>query len=325
MINAALVGLGRWGQRLVSSVQGKSDKVRFVAAVSRDPSRYESFLSRQGIQGFRSYEDVLASSDVDAVVLATPHSHHHGQILAAAAAGKHVWVEKPMTLRRDHAVEAVEALQSAGLTLAVGFTRRFLPAYRALMDAVENGRVGDVLHIEGQQSGPAGLRRAPGTSWRSDRSESPAGAMTGRGIHVLDIMIHIAGSVSAMAAISDRRIVEPDMDDTTAMLLRHSRGATSYLGTINVTPNIWRVHVFGTRGHIEMRGENTLVSTDLDDVATTVSFPAVDKEQRALEAFAEAIMGGSPYAVTPQEAIDGIAVLEQIEPSARAGSWVEIG
>jgi predicted dehydrogenase len=325
MVNAAIVGLGNWGRRLVESVQGKSDKIRFVAAVSRDPARHDAWLTRQGVRGIGRYEDALAADGIDAVVLATPHSQHHGEMLAAAAAGKHVWVEKPMTLRRDHAAEAAMALDAAGLTLAVGFTRRFLPAYAALMEAIDDGRVGKILHVEGQQSGPSGLRRASTTSWRNSRAESPAGAMTGRGIHVLDMMIHIGGPVTAMAAVSERKVVSSDMDDTTAMLTTHAGGATGYLGTIYATANIWRVHAFGSAGHAEMRGETTVIVTDIDDVATAVTFPAVDKERRGLEAFADAIAGGAGYPVTAAEAVNGVAVLAQIESAARAREWVEIG
>ena len=98
MINAAMIGLGWWGKHSIDSVQGSSDKIRFVAASSRDTSQHADYLAAKGIAAKASYAEVLADNTVDAVVLTTPHSQHHQQILDAAAAGKHVFVEKPVTL-----------------------------------------------------------------------------------------------------------------------------------------------------------------------------------------------------------------------------------
>src|SRR3979409_1783361 len=98
MVRAAIVGLGRWGRSLVASVQGKSDDIRFVAAHTRTRATAEGFCRDQGIPLVDSYEQILADVDVDAVVLATPHTLHERQILAATVAGKHIHVEKPITL-----------------------------------------------------------------------------------------------------------------------------------------------------------------------------------------------------------------------------------
>jgi predicted dehydrogenase len=324
VIRAAIVGLGNWGKRLVRSVQGTSNKLRFAAAVSRTPSKHEDFLSSQALRAASDLCEVLADPAIDAIVIATPHSQHHGQILSAAAAGKHVFVEKPLTLTRADAIEAAGALRAKKLTLGVGFGRRFLPAYRALEETVGGRGLGELLHLEGQQSGPSGLRRKPG-SWRELRSECPAGAMTGRGIHVLDGMIHLGGLATAVTALSERRVLQAEIDDTTSMMLRLARGATGYLSTIYVTADIWRIQAYGTKGHAEMRGEDTLVTADLAGAVRSVSFKPIDKEKAALEAFADAITGVAAYPVTPEEAVNEIAVLEAIVESARTLKWISIG
>src|ERR687892_2889923 len=98
MINAAIVGLGRWGQNLVNSVQGKSDKIRFVVGVLRRPENARAYAERQGLTLHSDLARVLADPAIDAIVLATPHTVHAEQILAAAEAGKAVFTEKPFTL-----------------------------------------------------------------------------------------------------------------------------------------------------------------------------------------------------------------------------------
>jgi predicted dehydrogenase len=324
MLRAAIYGLGRWGNRLAESVQ-QSEKIRFVKGISRDPARHREFSQKTGIRIVSSYGRVLNDPEIDAVVLATPHSLHHKQIVQAAKAGKHVFVEKPMTLTRKTAEKAVEACRAAGVTLGLGFNRRFAPSFLDMMRRIRAGEIGDVLHIEAQQSGPTGYRLKPG-NWRATRAESPAGAMTARGIHTLDSMIHIAGVVSTVYAYSDRRKLPPEVeiDDTTSMLLKFANGVTGYLGTIFATGDFWRVHVFGSKGWLEMRGDTELIARGLDGDPNRVTLPAADKEQAELEAFAEAVAAKQPFMVPPEEAVNEIAVLEAIVKSAAKGKPVTV-
>src|SRR5258708_4102283 len=101
MINAAIVGLGWWGKTLVESVQGTSPDMHFVAGSSRSASpELKAFADAQKLRLHESYDAVLADQVVQAVVLATPHSLHPQQVVAAARAGKHVFCEKPFALTR---------------------------------------------------------------------------------------------------------------------------------------------------------------------------------------------------------------------------------
>lgn len=323
MINAAIVGLGRWGQRLVESVQNKSDAIRFVAGVTRDPERARDFADKMGLALTRSYPDVLRDPQIHAVVLATPHSQHFQEIVAAAEAGKHVFVEKPMTLTQESAAQAVRACTDRGVALGIGFGRRMAPAFLELQRVVAEGRIGKILHVEANFSGPTGYQLQPG-NWRATRAEAPAGGMTARGIHTLDGMIALNGPVASVFAYSDRHRLEVDIDDTTSMLLRFANGTTGYLATVFATANYWRIHAFGTDGWAEMRGERALSVSDIKGNVETRDFEAVDLEKAILENFAAAAQGRSPFVVTGEQAINGIATLEAIERSARAGSVVVV-
>mgnify|MGYP001611784253 CR=1 FL=1 len=324
MLRAAIYGPGRWGNRLVESVQN-SEKIRFVKGISRNPETHREFSQKTGIRIVSSYARVLKDPEIDAVVLATPHSLHHKQIVQAAKAGKHVFVEKPMTLTRKTAEKAVEACRAAGITLGLGFNRRYAPSFLEMMRRIRAGEIGDVLHVEAQQSGPSGYRLKAG-NWRASRAESPAGGMTARGIHTLDSMIHIAGLVSTVYALSDRRKLPPEVeiDDTTSMLLRFANGVTGYLGTVFVTGDLWRVHVFGSKGWLEMRGDTELITCGLEGAPERITLPAVDKERAELEAFADAAAAKQPFMVPPEQAVNEIAVLEAIVASAAKGKPVKI-
>ena len=323
MLNAAIWGVGRWGQTLVDSVQGKSDVIRFTDAVARTPAKYEEFARSRGLRLHDDPAAVLDNPDVDALVIATANSQHASHVREAAAAGKHAFVEKPFGLDADDARRAVECCEGAGVTLAVGFNRRFLPSMRDLRAMVEEGELGTMLHVEGQFSGPSGLRIAPGF-WRGTVAEAPGGGMTARGIHTLDAMIAICGRVSSVFATSQRRVLDIDLDDTTAALLKFESGVSAYLGTLMATGEYWRLHVFGSRGWAEMRGEGRLIVGDLDGRETVRDYERFDIERAELEAFARAVGGGAAFPVPPQEAVHGTAVLEALVRSAERGEVAKV-
>src|SRR5215218_70220 len=148
MLRAAIVGLGWWGKSLVNAVHGKSDAIRFVLGQTRSREK--------GIALVDDYDAVLASKDVHAVVLATPHSQHGDQVRRAAAAGKHVFCEKPFTLTADDAAGAIAAAQKAGIVLAVGFNRRFAPAMAELRTRIRDGRLGVIETVTVEQTAGTG-------------------------------------------------------------------------------------------------------------------------------------------------------------------------
>jgi predicted dehydrogenase len=324
MLRAAIFGAGTWGQRLVDAVQG-SEKFRFVKGISREPKKHGEFTQKTGIKFVSSYGRVLKDPGIDAVVLATPHSLHHKQIIQAAKAGKHVYVEKPLALKRKNAQQAVDACRAAGVTLGLGFNRRYAPAFVEMMRRIKAGEIGDILHVEGQHSGPTGYRLKPG-NWRATREEAPGGGMTARGIHTLDAMISIAGPIASVYAYSDKRKLPPeiDMDDTTSMLFRFANGVTGYLGTVFMTGDFYRVHAFGTKGWLEMRGDGELIARGLEGAPERVQVTPLDKERALLEGFADAVAAKQPFVVPPEELVNGIAVLEAIVASAAKGKAIRI-
>lgn len=323
MLRAAICGAGHWGTRLIESVQGKSDRIGFVVAVTRNPADKRPLADRFGPTLTASYAEVLANRAIDAVVLATPHSQHAGEIIAAAKAGKHVFCEKPFTLTRGDAQAAIAACQTAGITLQVGFNRRYAPAYVDMTRRITAGEIGVLRHIEGQFSGPPSYQTEP-NNWRSNQIESPGGAMTARGVHVVDSMVHIAGPVATVFAFSERQQHTIDVDDTTTCLIRFANGVTGTLGTLHATSPFYRIHVFGSQGALEMRGETELLACDLAGNIQRTTYDAIDKERAELEAFADAVASGVKFVIAPEEIVNTVAVTGAVAASARSGQSVAI-
>ena len=332
MLEAAIVGIGTWGQNLVRSAAG-SERIRFVAGATGTPAKAHEFCRQNGIALSPSYESLL-QTDVQAVVLATPHSRHCAQIVAAAQAGKHVFVEKPLGVDRNESTRAVEACQRAGVTLAVGYNWRFQPALQEVKRMLGDGRLGKLLHMEGNFCGPSAYRFSRG-HWRHDAGrEAPAGGMTGRGVHVVDAMLYLAGHIDAVSAQSLRLAQDFGMDDTTSMLFRFRGGASGYLGTVVATAETWRLQVFGSKGWVQLGDVEHLAKWDMQVCLLNekleklrpriVEFPEVGTERAELEHFAEAALARRPIAVPGGDEVHNVAVLEAIVASSKNRTWEKV-
>jgi predicted dehydrogenase len=335
MIRAAIIGLGTWGQNLVRSVQGASSEIQFTAAATRTPAKAHDFAQANKLRMLPDYEAVLADPEIDAVVLATPHSMHTDQILAAAKAGKHVFSEKPLGLDAASAQRAAQACADAGVTLGVGYNWRYQPALQQIRRLIDDGTLGRVMHLEGNFCGPSAYRFPKG-HWRHDREEVPAGGMTGRGVHVIDAMLSLAGPIEQVTAQSVRLAQDFGVDDTTSMLLRFASGATGYLGTVIATAETWRLQVFGSNGWAEVGDVEHLHTWDLkvctiDRENVTVkqrpqvfTFPKTSTERAELEHFAQQAQQRKPMAMPGGDAVHNVALLEAILQSIQSRQPVRL-
>jgi len=322
MIDAAIIGLGRWGQAIVQAVQGKSTQLRFVRGVCKEADGMRGFAARHGLELSEELDDALADPRVTAVMLATPHSLHVDQIIAAAAAGKAVWSEKPLALTRAQAERAVEACGRASVMLGLGNNKRCFPSMLALKQLVANGTLGEVLHVEGHFCNEHSTRVTGG--WREDPDESPGGGMTGAGLHVLDAFVNLAGPVARVDARLFARKPAPDPRDVAAVLVEFDRGATGLMATVRAGPAFWRVHVFGTNGWAEARDETTLTVALMGAEPQTRSLPAADSLAGLLDAFAAAVDGGKPFPVSTAEMLDVVGAFEAVIGSIAAGVPVKV-
>lgn len=328
MLNAAIIGLGRWGQTLVNSVQKDGEALgsalRVSTLVTRTVSEeVKAYAARQKLR-LATFDEALVDRSLGAILLATPHSQHGAQIVAGARAGKHVFCEKPVTLTRAEIDDAIEACRRAGVVLAAGFNRRFSPAGAALQRAARDGRLGQVLHLEGNASSPSGFGFAAG-SWRISGKESPAGSMGAMGIHMIDQFIWMNGPISAVACQSLRQAIAIDLNDTTSMLLRFRNGSTATFTTLAATARCWQLRVLGTKGWAQLKDERSVETVPLQGAPSVETFPTVDIERAELEAFAAACAGGGAYPVPLEDVANGVSTWVAIAKSAaRDGAWTVV-
>jgi predicted dehydrogenase len=159
--------------------------------------------------------------------------------------------------------------------------------------------------------------------WRDSPDESPAGGLTGTGIHVLDSFVHIAGPARRLQAQLLSHKLAPDPLDTLSVLLEFESGISGTLAAVRSTPAFWRVHVFGRDGSAEVLGRTELVLRKSGKDPEQRIFEPVDSVRVNLEAFADAVAGGAPYPIPPREIVDVVAAFEAIVTSAGSHGQVQ--
>ena len=328
-----IVGLGWWGGTLVDSVQ-HSERLSFVAAYTRSRSQHDhEFAASHELRLLDSYEAMLAAPDIDGVVLATPPIAHCTQIIAAAAAGKHVFCEKPLVMRREQAERAIAAVRAAGVTLGVGYNRRFHPSWIDLKSRISSGELGVILHIECTMSGPNGLTLAA-SAWRAKNEEAPCGGLFPMGVHAVDGIIDMVGDIDQVFCQSVHRAVPNDVDDTTSVLFRMKQGMTGYLGTMMATAGTFRFQVYGTKamallgGSVHVAGQSSqhrraglfgsYVIQPVKGDSLALEVPQFDVNRAELEAFERAAAGAAPYPITDEQMIHAVAVTDAIIASSKS-------
>lgn len=319
MITCALVGYGWWGRTIARRIAG-SEQIKIRTVVDRA----EAARRDAGAAGFGVCEnlgDALKDPAIKAVIVATPHSLHEAQVVAAAQAGKHVFCEKPLGLTFASAERSVVACRAAGVRLGIGHERRFEPAIERLAQLVRGGQLGKVLHAEADFSHDL-IASLPDDNWRNDPRECPAGAMTGSGIHLTDLLIWMFGRADSVSALTVR---VAGRDVGTSAQLRFVSGMTASIGAILATPLYIRCRVFGTEAWAEVLNEahpdspsgvTRLVQTRSGQAAIVEEFSWTDTIKTNLEAFAAAVEGRGEYGFTEMELVHNIELLEAITTSA---------
>jgi len=320
MIKAAIIGLGWWGQNLVNSVSVLDcNAIKFTTAHTRNRDSAANFCAELGLTWVGDLEAILQDPAIDAVVLATPHRTHTDMILRATAAGKHVFVEKPIALSLADATRSVEAARKAGVVLAVSFNRRFHPSMALLRQEIQAGRFGQLVTISAEQTALHGMTLRP-EAWRAHPEESPAGAMTAIGVHLVDGMIDLFGPIKEVYAQVARRASKA-ADDTTDIMLRFANGASGHVFCSTTATPHYRMAVYGTQGFGEILGHamDTFRFVPSNGPVQVRDSKGFGMLRRELEVFASSIETKQPFPTPLDQILHGVAVFEAVVRSVQSG------
>jgi predicted dehydrogenase len=329
VLNVAMVGLGWWGQNMVRWLQG-NQKLRVVQLIDVNPAA-EAFATQQGVPFTTDLAAALKDPAVEAVVLATPHTLHCEQIVAAAAAKKHVFCEKPLCMSKADVDRAIAAIKAAGVTLAVGHERRFEPPIVELYRAAKSGELGTLLQIEGNFSQDKFLT-INADNWRLTEKEAPAGPMTATGIHILDLSVGLMGPAARVHAAVGQLGSHLKNGDTLGIMVNVKSGANAMITALLATPFYGRFTLFGSLGWAEVRDKDhpetpkgwSFTKHIRGKEPVSIDYPPTNPVIANLEAFADAARGIAPYPVPQEQMAANVAALEAIFKSAASGKIVEV-
>ena len=320
MLNVAIVGLGHYGQRLVDSVNGISQRVRVTHAVAPRPEKARAFAAAKGVMLSADYAAVLADPSIAGIVSCGPAHLHARHSLQALEAGKHVLGVKPMALAGADARALQEAAQARGLVMAMGYDRCFMPNVARLRAEIAAGALGDLLHAQGSFCVHRYHRIKPG-DWKGDPANAPPGGLAD---HMLYHSIETLGAVEEVFAAARHDVTDNALADSTAVLLRMRNGASATLTGIGATAQDQRFQIFGSKGWAETRGSRDFRLRTTQGREVEESLPDHDAQRAEMEAFADAATGAKAFPVPLADAVHGVAALEAMARSAQEGRVVRV-
>ncbi len=316
-LGVALLGTGRISDTQLAPALAAVSGLRLWSVLSRDRGRAGDFAHRHRARAPEPAHDrldeLLADPGLDAVLIATPDALHADQALEAIAAGKHVFVEKPMVTSSADGRRVVEAAEAAGVTVGVAYHLRWHAGHRAMERLIRGGALGALRHMRAQWTWPA----PDDSNWRAGSDVGRWWSLAGVGTHCLDLirwfMVPTCGEVVEVRALTGNAVWRGSRDETALVALRFESGATAEFCSSVQFESPSRVEVYGDQGYVignqtlGPRGAGTLL-TKAGMVPYLVRNPYVGE----LADFAAAVREGRPPAVDAREGLRNVELLEEM-------------
>jgi predicted dehydrogenase len=323
-LRVAALGMGWWSDVLADAVN-RSDKLQVVACFTRSADKRAAFAAKYNCRAAGSYEEILADSTIEAIINTTPNTVHLETTQAAAQAGKHVFLDKPIanTVREGQAI--AEACGKAGAALARGYQRRRESHFRWIKSEIDAGRFGRLVQAECNISRDR-LGRFDLSSWRYTAAGMPGGVMLQIGIHYVDVLEFLMGPVQRVSARLARLVLPGDNPDVANMILEHENGALSNLTASYASASeFYMMNIYGK----EASAYYDLFSglrhlTRGETAARAVPTEVNDTIREELEEFAHCVRTGTRPETDGHWAARNLAVIKAGARSAREGRAVDV-
>ena len=255
-IKWGVIGCGGIADRRTLPGMMLSDIAELVAVMDVNPDFAEKCKEKYGAKyAFTTHEELLAIDEIEAVYIASPVFCHKEQALAAAKAGKHILLEKPMGLTVADSEEIIEACDAAGVKLGVGFMMRFHAYHQAMKQLIADGKIGDIVSMRAQFSC---WYPEMANCWRQDKKLSGGGALMDLGIHCIDLLQYISGLEAVECfGFAQNQTFNYSADDSASVIMKMSNGALAYVDVNFNIPDAAGsapLEFYGTKGSIIASG-----------------------------------------------------------------------
>ena len=330
-VRIGLVGCGYQGVALAQAVV-RSDRTRLVACADPDMSAARAAAAHaENASVHGSLAELLDATDVDALLIATPHDQLAPLALMAIRAGKHVLIEKPMALNESQAGEIELAAASADVTCMVGYSFRYGMG-RFVADLLAEGVVGDLQAITGS------IGTGPMDSGWIAEVRSGGGPLLYVGCHLIDLALWFVGDEPTSVWASVRPRLDTGVDDTSTIQLQFSEGRVAqFLVTQSAAAFFYDLTIIGRSGSIALRGRN-FVQYEVEVHSTTVAAwrepttirPRMQRDHITtmfvpeLAEFADAVANRRSPGITASDGVRVLRVLDAAAESSRTGRAVQL-
>jgi predicted dehydrogenase len=323
-VKVACIGMGWWSDVLADAIK-KSKKIQIAACFSRSAEKREAFAKKYGCKAAGSYEEILRDRSIAAIINTTPNGVHRETTEAAARAGKHVFLDKPIANTVEDAKALTEACRKAGVVLALGYQRRRESHFRLVKKEIDEGKFGRLVNAESNISRDR-LGKIDLSSWRYQAAGMPGGVMLQIGIHYTDVLEYLLGPVRAVSGRFVRLVLPGDNPDVASLILEHESGAQSTLNASYASASeYYLMNVYGKEStafydlHQGLR-----ILRRGSEKAEPVKAAKNDTILEELEEFADAVSGDGRVEMDGERSTASLAVILAGIRSAREGHRVEV-
>jgi predicted dehydrogenase len=323
-LRVAAIGIGWWSDVLADAVK-RSGKLKIVSCYSRSPDKRATFAEKYECREAASYEAVLADPEIEAILNTTPNDAHRATACAAAAAGKHVFLDKPIANSVADGGAITEACRRAGVVLALGYQRRREGHFRWIKQQIDAGQFGKLVNAEANISRDR-LGKIDLGSWRYRADGMPGGVMLQIGIHYTDVLEYLLGPIRVVRGQLARLVLPGDNPDVASLLLQHESGALSSLNASYASASeYYLMNIYGkdATAYYDLHNGLRLIKRGAAK-PVTVATANTDTLVEQLEEFAGAIRDGTPIEVGGDYATRSLGVVRAGILSAQQGRAVEV-
>ncbi|HYX65575.1 MAG TPA: Gfo/Idh/MocA family oxidoreductase [Burkholderiales bacterium] len=323
-MRVACLGMGWWSDVLADAIR-RSGKLSIVSCFSRSQDKREKFAAKYGCRAARSYEEILDDASVEGIINTTPNAAHLGTTVAAAKAGKHVFLDKPIANTVSDARALTEACRKAKVVLALGYQRRRESHFRFVKNEIQRGVFGRLVNAEANISRDR-LGKIDLSSWRYSAEGMPGGVMLQIGIHYTDVLEYLLGPVKAVSGRFVRLVLPGDNPDVASLILEHENGALSTLNASYASASeYYLMNVYGKEAtaYYDLHGGLRVLKRGSRQ-ATHLPCPKNDPIAEELEEFARAARGDGEPEMDGERSTRSLAVILAGIRSASEGRRVEV-
>jgi predicted dehydrogenase len=323
-VGIGVVGTG-WFGGVLADAANEIDGAAVVSCYARSEPARRAFADGHGCDAAGSLDELLDDPRIAGVFVVTPHSTHVEILERAAAAGKHVFVEKPLALTVDDARRAVEATDRAGVTLQVGHNRRRQPANRRIKEMIDAGELGTVLQLEGFHSSP-GAHKPDLPAWRTDPAECPVGGMSALGVHTVDTYNYLVGPATRLTAFSKAVMGSTSLDEATSVTIEYESGPIGHIGTSYFVAPVVTLAAYGTDRSVWNEEDGTRLFTQArsDAARAEQAIDTLDTIHDEISEFIRCVRGEATPETGGPEGMEVAVVLEAIVRSVSTGQAVDL-